>query len=201
MFTLLLKRGKFLPYILKFNINYATINTVFLRRKQKMTTKKLCIMGLLIALTCVATMCIHIPIPATNGYINVGDSIILVSAVLFGGPYGLVAGGIGSALADLLLGYTNYVPVTLVVKGIEGLLVAIIAGRNADFFTVRKITAAILGVAWMVLGYFIFESFMYGMAAAAESVISNCIQAGGSFVIFIILGFALHKAKIANYIE
>ncbi|MDO4301714.1 MAG: ECF transporter S component [Clostridia bacterium] len=166
-----------------------------------MTTKKLCIMGLLIALTCVATMCIHIPIPATNGYINVGDSIILVSAVLFGGPYGLAAGGIGSALADLLLGYTNYVPVTLVVKGIEGLLVAIIAGKNADFFTVRKIAAAILGVAWMVLGYFIFESFMYGVAAAAESVISNCIQAGGSFVIFIILGFALHKAKIANYIE
>lgn len=166
-----------------------------------MNTKKLCIMGLLIALTCVATMCIHIPIPATNGYINVGDSVILIVAVLLGGPYGLVAGGIGSALADLLLGYTNFVPVTLIVKGIEGLLVTVIAGKSVNFFTVRKMVAAVLGVAWMVLGYFIFESFMYGMAAAAESVISNCIQAGGSFIIFIILGFALHKAKIANYID
>lgn len=166
-----------------------------------MNTKKLCVMGLLIALTCVATMCIHIPIPATSGYINVGDSIILITAVLLGGPYGIVAGGIGSALADLLLGYTNFVPVTLIVKGIEGLLVAVIAGKGVKFFSIRKILAAILGVAWMVLGYFIFESFMYGVAAAAESVISNCLQAGGSFVIFIVLGFALHKAKIVNYIE
>lgn len=166
-----------------------------------MNTKKLCIMGLLIALTCVATMCIHIPIPATSGYINVGDSIILITAVIFGNPYAVIAGGIGSALADLLLGYTNYVPVTLIVKGLEGLLVAVIAGKSVNFFTVRKMAAAILGVAWMVLGYFIFETFIYGMAAAAESVVSNCMQAGGSFVIFIVLGFALHKAKIANYIK
>ena len=42
---------------------------------------------------------------------------------------------------------------------------------------------------------------MYGVAAAAGSVVSNLIQAGGSFVIFIILGFALYKAKIQNYIK
>lgn len=166
-----------------------------------MNTKKLCIMGLLIALTCVATMCIHIPIPATSGYINVGDSVILITSVLLGGPFGLVAGGIGSALADVLLGYTSYAPVTLIVKGLEGLLVTVIAGKSANFFNVRKIAAAVLGVIWMVFGYFVFECFMYGVAAASESVISNCIQAGGSFVIFIVLGFALHKAKIQNYID
>lgn len=166
-----------------------------------MSTKKLCVMGLLIALTCVATMCIHIPISVTNGYINVGDSIILISAILFGNPYGAVAGGIGSALADLLLGYTNYAPVTLVVKGIEGLIAALIAGRAANFFTFRKMAGAFVGVAWMVLGYFIFESFMYGIAAAAESVVSNCIQAAGGFVIFIVLGYALHKSKITDNIK
>ncbi len=166
-----------------------------------MTSKKLCIMGLLIALTCAATMCIHIPIPATNGYINVGDSIILITGVLLGNPYAMAAGGIGSALADLLLGYTNYVPVTFVVKGIEGVLTAVIAGKCTRFFTFRNMAAAVVGVVWMVLGYFICETFMYGIAAAAGSVVSNCIQAAGSFVIFIVLGFALYKAKIQNYIE
>lgn len=166
-----------------------------------MNTKKLSIMGLLIALTCIATMCVHIPIPATSGYINVGDSVILIVAVLFGGPYGIVAGGIGSALADLLLGYTSYVPVTLIVKGLEGLIVTIIAGKGMGFFDFRKISAAFIGVIWMVLGYFIFETFMYGMAAAASSVISNCIQAGGSFIIYLVLGFALYKAKIRNFID
>ena len=166
-----------------------------------MNTKKLCVMGLLIALTCVATMCIHIPIPATGGYINVGDSIILISSVLLGGPFGVVAGAIGSALADLLLGYANYAPVTFVVKGLEGLFVTLIALQTGKFFSVRNIIGSIVGVLWMVLGYFICESFMYGVAAAAGSVVSNLIQAGGSFVIFIILGFALYNAKIQNYIK
>lgn len=165
-----------------------------------MNAKKLCIMGLLIALTCVATMCIHIPIPATNGYINVGDGIILIAAVFFGGPYGLAAGGIGSGLADLLLGYTNYVPVTLFVKGIEGFMAAQIAGTGDGFFKIRKIAAAVIGLIWMVAGYFICEVIMYGAGAAAGSVVSNCIQAGGSLIIFIVLGCALNKAKIKNYI-
>lgn len=166
-----------------------------------MKTKKLCIMGLLIALTCVATICIHIPIPATNGYINVGDSIILISAVILGGPFGFVAGGIGSALADFLLGYTNYVPITLIVKGLEGLIVTAIAVQDRKFFSVRNILGAIVGILWMVLGYFVCETIMYGIAASAGSVLSNLIQAGGSFIIFVILGFALYKAKIQNYIK
>ena len=67
-----------------------------------MSTKKLCAMGLLVALTCVATMIIQIPIPATQGYVNIGDSIVLISAIFFGPQVGFVAGGLGSGLADLL---------------------------------------------------------------------------------------------------
>lgn len=166
-----------------------------------MNTKKLTTTALLIALTCVATMVIRVPIPATDGYINVGDSIILIAAVFFGNPIAILAGGIGSALADLLSGYAHYAPITLVVKGFEGFLAAFIAGKGAGFFTTRKISGSVIAVAWMVLGYFIAEVFMYGAAAAASSVVSNCIQAGGSFVIFAVLGYALYKAKIENYIK
>lgn len=166
-----------------------------------MNTRKLCITGLLIAITCVATMIIKIPIPATQGYINVGDSIILITAVLLGNPFAALAGGIGSALADLILGYTNYVPVTFVVKGIEGLIAAAIAGKGTGFFTVRKMAGAVIGVVWMVAGYFICEIFMYDIAAASGSVVSNCIQAAGSFVIFLVLGFALYKAKIQKFVS
>ena len=63
-----------------------------------MNTKKLCIMGLLIALTCVATMVIRIPIPSTGGYVNIGDSLVLICAIFFGPEYGLIAGGLGSGL-------------------------------------------------------------------------------------------------------
>ena len=84
-----------------------------------MSTKKLCAMGLLVALTCVATMIIQIPIPATQGYVNIGDSIVLISAIFFGPQVGFVAGGLGSGLADLLSGYPQWAIATFIIKGIH----------------------------------------------------------------------------------
>ena len=164
-----------------------------------MNIKRICIYGLLIALVCVATM-IVIPIPITNGYVNVGDSVIMVISALLGMPFGMVAGGVGSALADILVGYVNYAPVTLVVKGLEGFVISFIASKSVKFFSFYKLFGAILGVLIMVLGYFVCEIFMYGYGAAVGSVLPNLFQAIASFIIYIILGFALDKVKIQNLI-
>lgn len=56
----------------------------------------------LAALVCVATMLIQIPIPATGGYANLGDGVILVCAYLISPLYAVIAAGLGSMLADLL---------------------------------------------------------------------------------------------------
>ena len=79
--------------------------------------KKIIMTALLAALACVATMSIRIPTPGTQGYIHPGDAIVILSGVILGPAYGLLAGGIGSALADLLGGYFIYVPITFAVKG------------------------------------------------------------------------------------
>lgn len=76
-----------------------------------------------IAVVCVATVILKIDIPATRGFFNVGDSMVYVTALLFGPVIGGIAGGIGSSLADILLGAPWYAPGTLVVKGVEGLIV------------------------------------------------------------------------------
>lgn len=55
-----------------------------------------------------------------KGYVNIGDTVVLLSGVLFGPLTGLAAGGLGSALADLLLGYGFWAPWTLLIKGLEG---------------------------------------------------------------------------------
>lgn len=70
-----------------------------------MKTKEICLRGLMIALVTVSTMVLQIPVSATNGYIHLGDSMILLISVFFGWRYGMVAGGVGAALADLLSGY------------------------------------------------------------------------------------------------
>ena len=104
----------------------------------KMTTKELCIQGLLTALVTVCTMVFQIPVSATQGYIHLGDSMILLTSVFFGWKYGMAAGGIGSALADLLSGYAHWAPFTLIIKGGMGLLIGLIAdftGKQEKFFT------------------------------------------------------------------
>ena len=85
--------------------------------------------GVMAALVCVATLLIQIPTPPTRGYINVGDVMIMVSALTFGPIVGGFAGGIGSALADILGGWAHWAPFTLIIKGVEGILAGLIARR------------------------------------------------------------------------
>lgn len=149
----------------------------------KMQTKKLTIAALFIALTCVATMVINIPIPATNGYLNLGDSMVILSGMLFGRYFGGLTGGIGSALADLLLGYAHFAPVTLIVKGIEGL----IAGYSKQMNTAGRVFVAVVAGFVMALGYLVAEVFMYDFTAALASFPSNLLQAAGGILIALLL--------------
>lgn len=78
-------------------------------------TRLLAMTALFAALGCVATTVIKVPSP-TGGYMNLGDTAVLLGAYFLGPAYGALAGGIGPALADLLGGYPMYVPGTLLSK-------------------------------------------------------------------------------------
>ena len=83
-----------------------------------MTDKKLhrlVLAALFTALTTVMTMVIQVPSPM-QGYVNLGDCGVLLSAWVLGPAWGGAAAGIGSMLADLLSGYAHYAPGTLVIK-------------------------------------------------------------------------------------
>ncbi len=81
---------------------------------------KIVLTALFAALAYVATSIIRVPTVGTQGYVNIGDSIVLLSAWLIGGVYGALAAGIGSALADLLAQYVTYVPGTFIIKVFNG---------------------------------------------------------------------------------
>ncbi|WP_352399697.1 ECF transporter S component [Anaerotignum sp.] len=170
----------------------------------KMTTKELCIQGLLVALVAVSTMVFQIPVSATQGYIHLGDSMILLISVFFGGKYGMVAGGVGSALADVLSGYAHWAPFTFIIKGIMGYVIGRVAsfsGKNDKFFTYRNMIGSILGVIWMVFGYFIGGGILKSsFAVAAVSIPENLLQGFAGFVIFVVVGVAFHRAKIYKYV-
>ena len=70
----------------------------------KLSTKELATIAVMGALATIATMMFAFPIPATSGYFNFGDAIVMTTALVFGPVIGALAGGLGSGLADLLGG-------------------------------------------------------------------------------------------------
>ena len=150
--------------------------------KNKKNLRKIAYAGVLAGLIFVGT---ELHIPTAIGHINLGDLVILVSAYILG-PFAFVPAAIGSTLADLLAGYPQYAVATFLIKGIMGLVAGLLLKRNKEgkVSLGRKLTASFIAEVIMIAGYFAFESlpFMYGVAAAAGSIIPNGIQASAAIV-------------------
>lgn len=142
---------------------------------------KLVYTSLFTALTCIATLVIQIPSPM-NGYLNLGDAVVLLSAWFLGPIYGACAGGIGSMLADLLSGYAYYAPGTLIIKGLVALVAALLfqaLQKKAGGKMVAEMISGILGECIMVAGYFGYACLLLGKGlAAAASIPGNLVQGG-----------------------
>ncbi len=159
-----------------------------------MESKKIKLMvryALMMALTTVMTMLISIPNPATKGYLNLGDMVVFLAAMIFGKKGGFIVGGLGSALADVILGYGYFAPFTLIVKGLEGFIAGWILEKRLG--QKYPLLATITGGIWMAMGYFMVEIFMVGMAPAASEIPGNLVQGGLGAITAVILGIALSK--------
>ena len=114
--------------------------------------------AVLAALACVATMVVQIPSPM-NGFVNLGDCFVLLSGWLLGPWWGAAAGGIGSMLADLLLGYGHYAPGTLVIKGLMALVGALVF-KAFGKSTVGTLVSGVVSEVVMVAGYFGYAALL-----------------------------------------
>jgi len=133
---------------------------------------------LLAGATAALTIVIRIPIPGTGGYLNFGDIGVVFCGLFLGKKWGAVAGGVGSAMADIIGGFFIFAPVTLIAKGFEGFLAGIIGETKLKLFLLPLAGFAMMAV------YFFAEIFLPGMGlgAALSEVPFNFIQAiVGSF--------------------
>ena len=158
--------------------------------------RKIALLGVFSALVIVMTLYPRIPTPQTKGYINLGDSMILLGVLYFGGWFGAIIGSVGSALADIISGYVHWAPFTFIIKGIEPLLFALFLNllpKNNIF----RIISATIATLWMVLGYFIAGAIMEGTGAAVGGIVGNLFQALGS----IIIAFATYALLPKNLLK
>lgn len=133
--------------------------------------------GLFAALTTVATL-IMIPVPSmTNGYVNAGDALVILSAFLLGPGWGALAAAIGSALTDLFYGYYIYIPATFIIKGLMALTAGAILHNSGKKRLLAAILASLVAELIMLAGYFGYETLIYDFAGALGSLFGNAVQA------------------------
>ena len=98
------------------------------RNSSKKNLKLIAICGIFAAFVFIGT---ELRIPTAIGYMNLGDAVILMASY-FIGPAAFFPAAIGSALGDLIAGYPVYIAPTFVIKGLMGLVAALIMSRSHE---------------------------------------------------------------------
>lgn len=131
------------------------------------------------AVVTITTLFLRIPTP-TGGYFNFGDVAVVFCGLLLGKRGGLIAGGVGSAIADILSGYAMFAPLTLVAKGLEGFICGIAKGKIGFLYHVLPL----LGAGSIIISYFLGEWIMpqIGFASAVAELPANSLQAVGGYI-------------------
>lgn len=161
---------------------------------------KICLTGLFTALVFVSTLAIRIPLPA-SGYVNFGDAVIFICGLLLGPIPAMISGAFGSMFADLV-GFPIYAGFTFVIKGLEGLIVGLIAYKmfNKAPHKPLSIFFALLGtgVAFveMMVGYFFTDWILYSLPAAVLTFAPSALQGGVSMAIALPLAIALQETAL-----
>lgn len=123
---------------------------------------KYAFLAIFISIVFVFTVIIAISIPATRGFWNIGETGVYIVALMSGPVMGALAGGIGSALADIFLGYAYYAPGTLVIKGAEGFLVGYL------YYTLKKLRQEMIKryyaaiMVFLLLGVLVYVFYFFG---------------------------------------
>lgn len=150
------------------------------------TAFKIAAAAIFASIVAAATLLFIVPIPATSGYFNLGETLIYVAALLFGPFVGGVAGA-GASIADTLVA-VQYAPGTFTIKATEGFLVGFLTkkiNQKTKRLTLSATIAIVIGGLEMVAGYFLYETLIlsYPVAAAALEIPFNIVQMSVGLVI------------------
>jgi uncharacterized membrane protein len=131
--------------------------------RRRVNSRTIAATAIFTAFVAAVTMAFVIYIPATKGYFDIGEIMVYIVAMLMGPYIGAFAGGVGSAISDVILA-PQYAPGTLVIKGLEGLIVGYLTNLPLASLTRRKwlVISGVLGLVIALLISFLGTSYLSG---------------------------------------
>lgn len=174
--------------------------------------------AMMICIIMVSIILFRIPIPFTQGYVNLSDAMVFLAVIMLGYKYGAVAAGIGGMLGDLMAGFAIWAPWTFVIKAsmalIFGLMVRFALSRSEQTrrsrskensrtgdkgFISAEIIGMILAGSYMTAGYYVAEGIMYGnWIIAALGIPWNIAQFAVGIVLSVALSGALARTSLRS---
>jgi uncharacterized membrane protein len=158
---------------------------------------KLTLIAVITALNVAVSMILHVPVPGTNGYVNLIDAGIFIAALLFGRVIGGWVGALSGALLDLVLGYPQWIIFSIIAHGLQGYLVGMVRAKGF----VNELIMMLIGATWMVFGYFIGGAILTGWAASAASVPANIMQGLAGLLVTVAMLPVLKQVKIVQRLQ
>lgn len=162
----------------------------------KLTVRHMTLAALLSALTFVLTAFVHVPLSV--GYFNLGDIIVIFSAVFVHPIFGAFVGAIGASLADLYGGYIFFIPFTIVAKGLEALAAGYLFTKiKAPYNYGALLLGALLMVAVYAVSYVILDPTMALMWATMPfDALQGLAGATGAALLYIAINPYRHHLKL-----
>lgn len=170
--------------------------------KRLFTVKDIVYIGVFAAMCAMATT-IKIPF-GVGAMVHLGTGAILTVALLFGGVYAGLSGAIGSALFDLLLGFSPYTLWSFVIKGGAGFIAGTVASgiwpskaaASQPFgkWLGRAALSCFLAAAWTLGGYILAWWQVTGsLTVAVGNIPGSLMTSGAGIVIALLLAPRLRK--------
>jgi uncharacterized membrane protein len=138
-----------------------------------------------------ATRFLAVPTPV--GLFHTGDAVIFGTAAVLG-PFAAIPAIVGSVLANIL-GFAQYIPATVVIKGLLGLLAGLCLKHEKRFF-VLALYFILLECTLVIGGYFLYTMHLFSWETAIAYLPGDIAQAVFGIAGGLILVTQLRRLRI-----
>ncbi len=163
--------------------------------KEVVTMREIAMTAAFIAMVFLSTSLFYIALVSSTGFFNIGEAFVYLAALIGGPIVGALAGGIGAAMADMVLGYGSFAPATLVLKGTEGFIAGFLYKKSREIEQkYRLLIIAAISLFLMAFSIFVTTPALNGdPGSSVISIVFNFIDytlnIPGLIIVFLALIF------------